>query len=309
MKRIVFVICAIISLAGTLTINAQTQMDPPSIIVVPDNIYCNKHGYMQKDNTPDYEKALLNDQNMKNVIEQVRSLIQERNKGFEMPNLMDVINHTKENQMLALENNAAEESFADRILRNTAADVMLSVDFNIDYNGPQKIMHITLDARDAYTGNSIALVEGVTSPSTASAASTLAREAVYNKIDALLNSLLATYQSWIEKGRPIKVDIQATNGGSMNLNTTVGDGMVYEHVEDFLHDNAKNDRGVTGSGSSTLRSYRGVYFPMQMKGRRGRIVKLSASNVASQLQSYLETQGIKSNCTAIGLGRIIVYIQ
>ena len=311
MKKILFALVAMMALAGIDVATAQTtQMDPPRILVVPHNIYCNKHGYMLEGNVPDYSKALLNDQNLSNVLSQVKSRIQERNKGFELVELSQAIANSKENEMLSLAHDGADsESIDEAIQRASEADVIVKVDFNINANGPQKSMHITIEGVDAFTGNAISIVEGETRPSTSSAASTLAREAVYNKMDGFLNNLLANYQMWVEKGRPIKIEVKATNSSSLNLRSTVGDGLVYEHVEDFLLDNSKDQRGVNGSGSSTLYTYAGVYFPLQIKGRRDRIVKLSANTVGRKLQTYLEGVGIKSEFFTKGPGHLVVYIK
>lgn len=311
MKKMILALVAIMGFMGAFSASGQTtQMDPPRLLVVPHDIYCNKHGYMLEDNVPDYNKALLDDQDLANVLNQIKSLIQERNQGFELIELSQAITNSKENEMLSQAHDGNDtESIDEAILRASEADVIVKVDFNVNANGPQKSMHITIEGVDAFTGKAISIVEGETRPSTASASSTLAREAVYNQINGFLDKLLLNYQMWVEKGRPLSIELRATASSSLNLKSTVGDGMVYEHVEDFLLDNSKNQRGVNGSGSSTLYRYPGVYFPMQIKGRRGRIVKLTANTVGRNLQMYLEEIGIRSEFFTKGPGHLIIYIK
>lgn len=310
MRKFVLAFMALFMFPVALSLCGQTQMDPPRLLVVPHDIYCNKHGYMLEGSTPDYAKALLNDQILSNVLNQVKELIQDRNQGFELVELSQAISNSKENEMLSLAHDGADsESIDEAIIRASEADVIVKVDFNINANGPQKSMHITIDGVDAFTGKSISIVTGETRPSTSSAASTLAREAVYNQMDGFLNKLLTNYQMWVEKGRPLSIELKATASSALNLKSTVGDGMVYEHVEDFLLDNAKNERGVNGSGSSTLYRYPGVYFPLQVKGRRDRTVKLTANTVGANLQRYLESLGIQSEFFTKGPGHLIVYIK
>lgn len=309
MKKIFIAIMALLNL--TVQVNAQqTQMDPPRLMVVPDRAYCAKHGYMLDDNTPDYMKALDSDQQLKNVLEQVRSLIQDRNQDFEIINLSQANENAKANEMLSDVNGASTaETIAEAIIRASEADVIVNVDFNVNINGPQKSMHITIDGADAFTGYSLSVVEGETTPSTSAAVSTLAREAVYNKMDGFMDKLLAAYQSWVQKGRPLNIEVHATTGSSVNLKSKVGDGMVFEHIEDFLYDNSKEQRGVTGSGSNTIYRYPSVYFPLHVKGRRGRTVKLSAGTIGTSLQNYLQGVGINCDYTTKGPGHLIIFVR
>lgn len=306
------VICALLlSLSTMASVMAQnpSNMDPPRIMVVPADIYCNKHGYMV-DGVPDYQKAINSDQALSNVLNQVRSLIQARDQGFEIVELNTAINNSKENEMLSIAYDGSDaESIQEAILRSSEADVIVKVDFNIDPNGPSKSMHVTIDAADAFTGNSLSVVEGTSAPSTSASAAVLAREAVYNKMDEFFNKLLNAYNLWDQKGRPINIELKATANGKYNNKSKVGDGMVYEHVEDFFYDNAKDQRGIVGSGSATLYRYRGVYFPRQVPGRKGRVTRLTANAVGANIQSYLESVGIESDFFTKGPGHLIIIIK
>lgn len=306
-------ICTLVLLLLTaISVKAQnpTQMDPPRLMVVPADIYCNKHGFMGEGNVPDYQKAINNDQALSNVLNQIKSMIQTRNQAFELVELNTAINNSKENQMLAVAYDGSEaESIQEAILRASEADVIIKVDFNIEPNGPSKKMHVTIDGVDAFTGNSIAITEGTSSPSTASGAADLAREAVYNKMDEFFNKLLDNYKMWVQKGRPINIELIATSTSKYNLKSTVGDGKVYEHVEDYFYDNSKDQRGITGSGSATLYKYRGVYFPLQVPGRKGRVTKLTANAIGANIQNYLESVGIESDFFTKGPGHLFVVIK
>lgn len=309
MRKFVLAFMALFMFPVALSLCGQTQMDPPRLLVVPHLKYCQQHGFMSDDNTPDYLNALKDDI-LTSVLDQVRSLIQDRNQNFEIVELSQAVSNSKENEMLALAHDGAEsESIDEAIIRASEADVIVKVDFNINANGPQKSLRMTIDAVDAFTENSLAIVTGETRPSTSSAASTLAREAVFNQMDDFLNRLLTNYQMWVEKGRPLSIELKATASSALNLKSTVGDGMVYEHVEDFLLDNAKNGRGVKGGGSSTLYKYPSVYFPLQIKGRKGKTVKLTASTVGANLQRYLESLGIQSEFVTKGAGHLVIYIK
>lgn len=306
-------ICTLVlCLLAAITTTAQnpTQMDPPRLMVVPADIYCNTHGFMGEGNVPDYQKAINSDQALTNVLNQIRSLIQSRNQGFEIVELNTAINNSKENQMLSVAYDGSEaESIQEAILRASEADVIVKVDFNIDPNGPSKSMHVTIDGIDAFTGNSIAIAEGTSAPSTASGSAVLAREAVYNKMDEFLNKLLSNYKMWAQKGRPINIELVATSTSKHNLKSKVGDGMVYEHVEDFFYDNSKDQRGIVGSGSAMIYKYRGVYFPLQIPGRKGRVTKLTANAIGANIQNYLESVGIESDFFTKGPGHLFIYIK
>lgn len=314
MKRILTIFLTLFWVGNIL---AQKAMTPPHIMVVPDLIYCKAHGYTQQINNmgimeavPDYERALSEDPSLHSVLIQIAQLITDRNSDIVIVDLIEAINNAKADAAMAVANGADQsESVDEAIIRNSEADILIKVQFDLLKHGPQYQVSYTLTGTDAYTNRMFAPVSGMGSPSTSANPVVLLREAVYGNMDAFLAKMLSYYSGMLTKGRMVAFEINTSSTSSVSMNSKVGEYTLREQIEDFLYDNSVDGNGLerVKSGNSFLQ-YDGVYIPL-ISTIRGRQRKQGAKDIAQKLVNYLEQFGISADYKIRGLGKVNIMIN
>lgn len=315
MKRLILIFSALITFAGSLC--AQKAMTPPHIMVVPDLIYCKTNGYVQEfdnngitETVPDYARAISEDPTLHTVLTQIEQLITDRNSDIVIVDLIEAIENAKADAAMAAANGGDQsESVDEAIIRNSEADILVKVQFDLLKHGPEMQVSYTLTGTDAYTNNKFAPISGVGTPSTSANPAILLREAVFSNMDAFLSKMLAYYSSMTTKGRMVAFDIKTAATSSVNMNSKVGEYTLREQIEDFLYDNSVEGNGLerVKSGNTFLK-YDGVYVPL-ISTIRGRQRKQGAKDVAQKLVSFLEENGINAEFKIRGLGKVNITIM
>lgn len=315
MKRLFFLFAFLATVVGNVI--AQKAMTPPHVMVVPDLIYCKAHGYTQQFNNmgitetvPDYEKALSEDPTLHSVLIQIAQLITDRNSDIVIVDLLEAINNAKADATMATVNAGDQsESVDEAIIRNSEADILVKVQFDLLKNGPQYQVSYTITGTDAYTNRMFAPISGMGAPSTSANPVVLLRESVFSNMDAFLTKMLSFYSGMVTKGRMVAFEIKTTSTSSVNMNSKVGEYTLSEQIEDFLYDNSVDGNGLERVKSgSTFLQYDGVYIPL-ISTIRGRQRKQGAKDVAQKLVNYLEQNGISSEYKIRGLGKVNIYIK
>lgn len=315
MRHIFSIITMLLCIGHTAT--AQKAMTPPHVMVVPDLVYCKSHGYIQQfdnmgvtETVPDYEKALSEDPSLHSVLTQVAQLLTDRNEDIVIIDLLEAINNAKADAAMATANGGDQsESVDEAIIRNSEADILIKVQFDLLKTGPQYQVSYTITGTDAYTNNMFAPIEGMGAPSTSSNPVVLLREAVYDNMDSFLNKMLSYYSGMLTKGRMVAFEIKTTSTASVNMNSKVGQYTLREQIEDFLYDNSVDGNGLerVKSGDTFLR-YQGIYIPL-ITTIRGRQRKQGAKDVAQRLVNYLEENNVHCEYKIRGLGKVNIYIK
>ena len=304
MKRILTIAIALLAITGSIW--AQKAMTPPHVMVVPDMIYCKAHGYVSNQEgveSPDYEKAMSEDPTLHSVLIQVAQLISDRNPDI-------VIVDLKSDAAMAAANSGDQyESVEESIIRNSEADILIKVQYDLLKNGPQYQVSYTITGTDAYTNRMFAPIEGMGAPSTSANPVVLLREAVYQNMDAFLAKVLQYYQSMVTKGRMVAFDIKTTESAGLSMNSKVGDITLHEFIEDFMFDNSVDGNGTERVKSgATFMQYQGVYIPL-ISTIRGRQRKQGAKDVAQKLTNELSAKGINAEFKIRGLGKVNIYLK
>ena len=292
-------------------------MTPPHVMVVPDLIYCKSHGFTQEFNNngitetiPDYERALTEDPTLQAVLTQIAQLITDRNSDIVIVDIIEAINNAKADAAMAAANAGDEsESVDESIIRNSDADILVKLQFDLVKNGPEYRVSYVLNGTDAYTNRNFAPVSGIGKPSTSANPVVLLREAAGENMDAFLDKMLSYYKTMVTKGRMVAFEIKTTSTSGVNMNSKVGQYTLREQIEDFLYDNSVDGNGLerVQSGNTFLR-YQGVYIPL-VTTIRGRQRKQGAKDVAQKLVTFLESNGINAEYKIRGLGKVNIYIQ
>ena len=311
-----FMICAVLLMIIGSSF-AQKPMTPPHVMVVPDLIYCKSHGFTQQFNNngiteivPDYERALSEDPSLHAVLTQIAQLITDRNNDIVIVDIIEAINNAKADRAMAAANAGDESETVDEaIIRNSEADILVKVQFDMVKNGPQYSVSYVLNGTDAYTSRNFAPVSGLGKPSTSTDPVRLLREAVFENMEAFTAKLLSYYTSMVTKGRMVAFEIKTTSTAGVSMNSKVGEYTLREQIEDFLYDNSVDGNGLerVQSGNTFLR-YLGVYIPLQVT-MRGRQRKQGAKDVAQKLVNFLESNGVTADYKIRGLGKVNIYIK
>ena len=311
MKRILTIAIALLAITGSVW--AQKAMTPPHVMVVPDMIYCKAHGYVSNQEgveSPDYEKAMSEDPTLHSVLIQVAQLISDRNPDIVIVDLLEAINSAKNDAAMAAANSGDQyESVEESIIRNSEADILIKVQYDLLKNGPQYQVSYTITGTDAYTNRMFAPIEGMGAPSTSANPVVLLREAVYQNMDAFLAKVLQYYQGMVTKGRMVAFDIKTTESAGLSMNSKVGDITLHEFIEDFMFDNSVDGNGTERVKSgATFMQYQGVYIPL-IQTIRGRQRKQGAKDVAQKLVNELANKGVTAEFKVRGLGKVNLYIK
>ena len=316
MKRTILLFACV--LMGISAINAQKTMSPPTVMIVPDDIYCKSNGYTLSFNNqgsietrPDYEKALTEDQTLHAVLLQIGQLITDRNSSIEIIDILTAINNYKADISMNESNFGSEaESVDEAIIRNSQADILIKINFTLLKNGPQRQVQWTMAGIDAYTSMQFAPISGVGQPATAASPAILVREAVFGQMDAFLQKMLGYYQRMSTNGRGISFNFKIIDGSALSMNSKIGDYTLQEVIDDFLYDNSVDGNGLEKvRGGNTFLNYQCVYVPL-MAEVRGRLRKQNANQIANKLRAYLEENyNIQSEFKTIGLGKVNFYIK
>lgn len=305
--------------AAVANSHAQKVMTPPHVMIVPDLIYCKSHGYIQQFNNngitetiPDYEKALSEDPTLHAVLTQIAQLILEadKEKKIVIVDLLEAINNAKSDAAMAAANAGDEsESVDEAIIRNSEADILVKVQFDMVKNGPERRVSYVLNGTDAYTNRNFAPVSGLGKGSTSSSPVVMLREAVFENMAPFTESLLKYYQNMVSNGRMVAFEIKTTSTASVNMNSKVGQYTLREQIEDFLYDNSVDGNGLERVQSgNTFQRYQGVYIPL-VSTIRGRQRKQGAKDVAQKLVNFLEQNGVAAEYKVRGLGKVNIYIK
>ena len=296
---------------------AQKLMTPPHVMVVPDMIYCKNHDFVQTFNNmgvteeiPDYERALKEDPSLHSVLTQVAQLITDRSPNIVIVDLLEAINLAKEDAAMNMANGGDDsESIEEAIIRNSNADIIVKVQYDLLKTGPCYRVSYTLRGTDAYTAQNFAPFEGVGPDATDSNPVILLREAIYGGMDSFMRKILAYYQSMVTNGRMVAFEIKTTNTSPYRMGSRVGDLTLREHIDDFLYDNSVDGGGLDRmKGGETFLQYQGVYIPLTYT-LRGRQRRQGAKDVAQKLVNHLATLGVDADFKVKGLGKVNVFIR
>ena len=316
MKRtfLFYMVCLVMS--GSVF--AQKAMTPPHVMVIPYLIFCKTNGYTQQFNNngiletvPDYEKALTEDPTLHAALTQVAQMITDRNEDIVIVDIVEAINNAKADAMMAAANGGDEsESIDEAIIRNSEADILVKVQYDLLKNGPQYQVSYVMTGTDAYTSRAFAPISGMGEPSTSANPVILLREAVFSNMDAFLGKMLSYYTSMLRKGRMVAFEIKTTTTSSVNMNSQINGHALREWIDDFLYDNSVDGAGVERVKSgNTFLQYQGVYIPLTFTSSFGKQRRQAAKDVAQRMVAFLDGIGVQADFKIIGLGKVNIYIR
>ena len=186
MKRVLFVMAVLL-----LPTMLMAQAKRPTLMVIPADSWCAANGYMKSENgrqTPDYEKAWQENQDLFSVVAKIGELMTDR--GFPLKDMSQSLKN----------------------IGQVRTDILMEVGWKVNKTGPKQSVTYTLRGVDAYTLKQIAAGSGTGKPSFSAELPVLIEEAVLERMDNFADQLQAHFDDLLENGREVSVSVRAENG-------------------------------------------------------------------------------------------------
>ncbi len=313
----VVLLCTLASF-GQTTVEATNQPKAmkPIIMVVPEKAWCINQGFVKANdpNSPDYEKALLND-DILNVITKMGGIMEER--GYPLKNLQSALDELKtEGAMdMALTSKAdgeIVEDELDQLTRVAQADILVNVAFTRTTYGPRNMVEFRVTSIDAATSKQIG---GETGRSSASGApiSSLLQESVLGFIDNFSGSIQRHFDDLVSNGREGSVIFKIASDCPLNFESEVdlnGDtGELNEVIDYWMNEHAVNGSFTQNGKTRNRLSYEQVRFPLFGKGKFGGKPKaINMDGFIKPITQFLAQFGISVSTTPVGIGKAYVVL-
>lgn len=290
-----------------------SQAKKPTIMVVPAQPWCEKHGYMQRAevqgeiiNVPDYERAIQQDMELYNIITKIGELMSDR--GFPLKDLSSSVRNlrqnTAEDEMTTSRTGGStlSESPLDRLLARAKADILVEVMWDINQTGPKRSVTYTLKGVDAYTQKQVAAASGTGNPSFSSETPVLLEEAVIDKMDNFTSQLQDHFLDMLENGREIILTVRIFNNGTgLSFEEEYDGEELTDIIDNWVGQNTVNHRYSLEDASENIIHFEQVRIPLY----RDNGTAADARWFSGQLRKFLQKQpfNITSKILTKGLGR------
>lgn len=312
MKKLILIFTLAIMAAG---MNGQARK--PQIMVVPSDVWCNSKGYMQTyDNQgliqqiPDYKRAVKTDKDLSNMIGKISNMMADR--GFPLVDLSATISSIErreaEDELIASRQGATiAESPLDQLRRTAKADIILSLDWTVNENGPKRSVTYNLQGIDSYTNKVIAGVQGTGNPSLTAETSVLLEEAVVSNMDNFTARLQDYFNDLFENGREVAVTVRVfENSAGIDLDSEYDGYLLSEIIDEWMADNTVNSRFGKTDATENYIYYNQVRIPLYNEKGRAMDTEMFVRNLARYLRQ--EPYKIPSKVMMRGLGEAILIL-
>ena len=306
----------IFSIAIMLSTLSFGQAKKPTLMVVPADNWCIANNYVDKINdqgtvkdVPNYKRALQNSSECYNVITKINTLMSDR--SFPLKDLSSVLKSMTNNTVMDIvttSSSGAElaESTLDLIKRNSNADIILELNWQVNTVGPKKSITYSLAAKDSYTDKQIAGAQGTGSPSFSADLPVLLEEAVVANMDNFCAQLQAHFDDMMENGREVTMEVKVVEDGSgINLASEYEGEELTDIIDDWVSDNSVNHRYNLSQGSNNFLKFEQIRIPLfQANGRPN-----DTRRWTRDLSKFLTTKyQISSKVDIRGLGKAVLLI-
>jgi hypothetical protein len=250
----------------------------PTIIIKPSSLWLNKNKYLSLvDNQgvtvslPDYNKAFIDNLDLKLVIAAINNLYTER--SYPLKSLEQILKNiqNEESEILSITSKSGseiEENLIDKIRRSANADIELDLTWELSQIGPQKSVTLIIEAIDSYTGKSIASVTGIGKPSYSADVQNLLKESILSNIDNFNAQLQKYFDDVIQNGRETVLKVSVFKDSGYDIETMIKsselsfEGEIGELVEKWLDKNTINSQYTTSSATDKSMLFEQVRIPL-----------------------------------------------
>jgi hypothetical protein len=309
MKRVfIFFITICVSLF------AFSQAKKPTLMVVPSDLYCNQHGYMQRfdnqgqtENVPDYKRALQNDPQLLTGITVIGQMMADR--GFPLKlmeqELKSLNEESAEDALLTSKSGSdVAESPVDRLKKKSKSDIILQVTWLVNRTGPKYSLTFNLQGIDAYTNKQIAACQGTGDPTFSAELPVLIEESIANHLETFTTQLQNHFDDMFENGREITLRVKKWEDSEFDLESEFGGTELSDIIEDWISANTVKGRFNTSDATENFMYFEQVRIPLFDENQRA----MDARRWTRGLINKLKTLGVPAKLMMKGLGQATIII-
>ena len=309
MKKICCILLGII-----FSTQAFTQAKKPTLMVVPSDLYCNQHGYMQRfnnqgqiENVPDYKQALQGDPQLLVGITVIGQMMSDR--GFPLKlmeqELKSLNEESAEDAMLTSKSGSdIAESPVDRLKKKSKSDIILQTTWLVNKMGPKYSLTFNLQGIDAYTNKQIAACQGTGDPTFSAELPVLIEESIANHIETFTTQLQNHFNDMFENGREITLRVKKWEDSEFDLESEFDGTELSDIIEDWVSANTVKGRFNTSDATENFMYFEQVRIPLFDENQRA----MDARRWTRGLINKLKTLGIPAKLMMKGLGQATIVI-
>lgn len=293
---------------------AFSQAKKPTLMVVPSDLYCNQHGYMQSFNNqgttemvPDYKKALQNDPQLLTGITVIGQMMADR--GFPLKlmeqELKSLNQESAEDALLTSKSGAdVAESPVDRLKKTSKSDIILQVTWLVNKTGPKYSLTFNLQGIDAYTNKQIAACQGTGDPTFSAELPVLIEESIANHLETFTTQLQNHFNDMFENGREITLRVKKWDDSEYDLESEFDGTELSDIIEDWVSANTVKGRFNTTDATENFMYFEQVRIPLFEENQRA----MDARRWTRGLINKLKTLGVPAKLMMKGLGQATIVI-
>ena len=309
MKRLL-----ILQFVVLITTLVFSQAKKPTLMVVPSDLYCNQHGYMQTfsnqgstEMVPDYKKALQNDSQLLTAITVIGQMMADR--GFPLKlmeqELKNLNQESAEDALLTSKSGAdVAESPVDRLKKRSKSDIILQVTWLVNRTGPKYSLTFNLQGIDAYTNKQIAACQGTGDPTFTAELPVLLEESIANHLETFTTQLQNHFDDMFENGREITLRVKKWEDSEFDLESEFDGTELSDIIEDWISANTVKGRFNTTDATENYMYFEQVRIPLYDQDQRA----MDARRWTRDLINKLKTYGVPAKLMMKGLGQATIVI-
>ena len=281
---------------------AFPQAKKPTLMVVPSDLYCNQHGYMQTfinqgqtENVPDYKRALQNDPQLLTGITVIGQMMADR--GFPLKLMEQALLTSKSGSDIA-------ESPVDRLKKKSKSDIILQTTWLVNRTGPKYSLTFNLQGIDAYTNKQIAACQGTGDPTFSAELPVLIEESIANHLETFTTQLQNHFNDMFENGREITLRVKKWDDSEYDLESEFNGTELSDIIEDWVSANTVKGRFNTSDATENFMYFEQVRIPLFDENQRA----MDARRWTRGLINKLKTLGVPAKLMMKGLGQATIVI-
>jgi len=304
----------IVLLGFCSSLMAFPQAKKPTLMVVPSDLYCNQHGYMQTfsnqgqtENVPDYKRALQNDPQLLTGITVIGQMMADR--GFPLKlmeqELKSLNEESAEDALLTSKSGSdIAESPVDRLKKKSKSDIILQVTWLVNRAGPKYSLTFNLQGIDAYTNKQIAACQGTGDPTFSAELPVLIEESIANHLETFTTQLQNHFNDMFENGREITLRVKKWEDSEFDLESEFDGTELSDIIEDWVSANTVKGRFNTSDATENFMYFEQVRIPLFDENQRA----MDARRWTRGLINKLKTLGVPAKLMMKGLGQATIVI-
>ena len=293
---------------------AFSQAKKPTLMVVPSDLYCNQHGYMQTfnnqgqtENVPDYKRALQNDPQLLTGITVIGQMMADR--GFPLKlmeqELKSLNEESAEDALLTSKSGSdIAESPVDRLKKKSKSDIILQTTWLVNRTGPKYSLTFNLQGIDAYTNKQIAACQGTGDPTFSAELPVLIEESIANHLETFTTQLQNHFNDMFENGREITLRVKKWDDSEYDLESEFNGTELSDIIEDWVSANTVKGRFNTSDATENFMYFEQVRIPLFDENQRA----MDARRWTRGLINKLKTLGVPAKLMMKGLGQATIVI-